>query len=175
MYIFILKKFFQGNNKFTPNQKKKVSYGSALEHNFDNNVIELSWNENCETITVQRCYYSSKTLDDSRNTVWPEGEVCEMFSTRIAVGSDQSAKSHYSLIKCRTKVWTMVALQSDQKETKIWTWVAQKFDHRALIDRIHLFDCRFLWLFQMNKSRRHFKATFWVYFLLINFVLALTR
>ena len=39
IYVFILSKFYRGNNKFTPIQKKKVSYGFALEDNFENNVI----------------------------------------------------------------------------------------------------------------------------------------
>ena len=102
--------------------------------------------------------------DNGRNNVGAEGKVWEMFWLRITLGSDQKAKSHYSLIKGRTKVWTMVALRSDQRDTKIWTLVAHKFDHRALIDCIHLFDCSFLSLFQMTKSCRHFKASFCVYF-----------
>ena len=57
IYIFILSKFYRGNNKLTPIQKKKGSYSFALEHNFENNVIELSWKEICETRTIQRCYY----------------------------------------------------------------------------------------------------------------------
>ena len=69
----------------------------------------------------------------------------------------------------------MVALRSDQRETKDWTLVAQKSDHRALIDLIHLIDSSFSSLFQMTKIRRHLKAIFYVYFLWINFVLALTR
>ena len=197
--IFNLGKFYRGNNKLTPNQKKKSSFIFYLEHNFENKVRELRWNEFCETRTVHRGYYYSTTLeivairsdqraksvkfcgqwshynlirgqslgnglDNGRNRVWSEGKVWETFWTMIALGSDQKAKSHYSLIKGRTKVWTMVALRSDQRDTKIWTLVAHKFDHRALIDCIHLFDCSFLSLFQMTKSCRHFKASFCVYF-----------
>ena len=115
MYIFILSNFYRGKNKLTPNPKKKGSYSFGLEHNFKNSVIQLSWNEICETRTVQRCYYYSKTLDDRRNRVWSEGKVCEMFWTMVALGSDQRAKLHYSLIKRRTKVRTMVVLGSDQR------------------------------------------------------------
>ena len=147
----------------------------------------------CVTRTVQRCYYNSKTIDDRRITAWSKGEVWEMVWTIVAVRSDQRAKSgkrsvkwsQYGLIRGqrlgnvlnnhRRKVWSMVALWSDRRETKVWTLVAQKSDHRALIDRIHLFDCSFLSLFQMTKSCRHLQATFCVYFLLINFVLALTK